>query len=265
MKFEGPNKLPNLDGGKEDEECLTEVFKKLGFKVIVHSNLKANEIEHFVSGYGTDNGIKGHEKKAFILIILSHGAKDESKGDVVYGIHSEYVGVHDLQEIFYTTRCRSLAGVPKVFLIDACRGDKEEEEYLAKQGISGTRSYITDSSDFITVFASTPRNVTYVYKKDGKKKGSCFIQTLVEVIEEADENTEFNEIIREVRFRVQKKLAAEQAIIQRRNGENEDQKPKEQAPGVPTVKTQTVQAYSTLIKPYYIKRFVFLDLILKSF
>ena len=243
---------------EEDEKCLKKVFEKLGFNVVAHKNLEANNIMAHVSHYSTKEVIEEYKGKAFILIILSHGAKDETKGDVVCGIYGEYVGVHDLQEHFHTTRCPSLAGVPKVFLIDACRGDKEEEEYLAKQGISGTRSYITKSSDFITVFASTPGNVTYVYKKGGKKKGSCFIQTLVEVIEEADENTEFNEIIREVRFRVQKKLAAEQAIIQRRNGENEDQKPKEQAPGVPTVKTQTVQAYSTLIKPYYIKRFVFL-------
>ena len=254
MKF---NDMKHLDSGIEDKDRLTEVFNKLGFTVVVHSNLTANEIEHNVSGYSTETGIKDYKRKAFILIILSHGAA----GDVIYGTDGEVVKLHTLQKYFCTKRCRSLAGVPKVFLIDACRGHKEEEGYsfLTKKGddkkSSKTRTYVTDSSDFITVFASTPGNVTYVYKKDGEKKGSCFTQTLVEVIEEADENTEFNEIIREVRFRVQKKLAAEQATTIRRCGESEDQKPNEQAT---TVKTQTVQANSTLIKPYYIKRCVFL-------
>ena len=211
-------------------------------------NLEANEIGYNVSRYSNSKDIEDYKGKAFVLIILSHGGA----GDVVYGTDGEEVELHKLQECFYSTRCPSLAGVPKVFLIDACRGKKEEEghSFLTKAGddkkSSETRTYITDSSDFITVFASTRGNVAYYLD------GRFFTQTLVEVIEEADENTEFNEIIREVGFRVQQDL--EQATKTKAG----QLIPKEQAQAVQTVKTQTVQANSTLMRPYYIKRFVFL-------
>ena len=231
MKFDA-NNLEDLNGGK-DQCHLEEVFDKLGFAVDVHQNLTANRMMLEVANYGTmkHNGV-------FVLIILSHGGA----GDVVYG--TDYsLEVHTLQQMFYTTRCPSLAGVPKVFLIDACRGDTEEKGHSYRipktdreMKSSETRTYITDSSDFITVFASTHGNAAYV-DEDGR---SYFIQTLVEVIEEAieaDENTEFNEIIREVRFRIQQDTDEEEIQIQ----------------------TQTVQTNSTLMRPYYIIRFVFLD------
>ena len=61
-------------------------------------------------------------------------------------------------------------------------------------------------------------------------RGSCFTQTLIKVITEADEDHEFKAIVTEVTSRVQK------------------------------VKAQTAQSESTLMtKKYYIKRFVFFD------
>ena len=251
--------MKTLDGSKEDEKRLKEVFEKLGFTVVVHLNLKFNEITSKMSGYGTDDGIKDHKGKAFVFIILSHG----NEGDIVYAADGKSFKVHELQKYFHTTSCESLAGVPKVFLIDACRGEKEERHpFLIKAGAnqesSETRTYITDSSDFITVFASTHGNQSYVYKKGGEKKGSCFTQTLVEVIEEADEDIEFNEIIREVRFRVQQAVKQDTTIPRRSEETEAGQIPKKQTQAEQTEKVQTVQSNSTLMRPYYIKRLVFL-------
>ena len=81
------------------------------------------------------------------------------------------------------------------------------------------------------------------------KRGSYFTQTLVEVIEEAieaDKDTEFNEIIREVRLRIQQDAT----------------KPKYDNIAIQTgqmIQTQTVKTNSTLMRPYYIIRFVFFD------
>ena len=218
-----------------------------------------------MSGYSTDDGIKDHKGKAFVLIILSHG----DAGDIIYNADGTPIKVHQLQEHFHSNSCRPLAGVPKVFLIDACRGVKKEWYSSLTRKVDGDKesseTHITDSSDFITVFASTPGNISYVYKEGGEKKGSCFTQTLVEVIEEADENIEFNDIIREVRFRVQQAVEQDTTIPRRIEKEMTDQIPIEQAQAVQKKKAQTVQANSTLMRQYYIKKFVFLDLILKSF
>ena len=119
MDFDDPTLLPKLESGEEDEKCLQEAFQNLGFDVVLQRNLNALKMRHMVEEYSR----KVH-KGVFILIILSHG--DEG---AVYGTDCAQVQLHRLQEKFYTENCNSLAGVPKVFLIDACRGDKEEKRY----------------------------------------------------------------------------------------------------------------------------------------
>ena len=231
--------LPKLESGVEDEKCLIEAFANLGFIVEPHRDLNALQMRRKVEEYSQMD-----HKGAFILIILSHG----KEGDIVYGTDEGEVKVHRLQEMFFTEKCNSLAGKPKVFLIDACRGDKDEKGYHPPEQKSETGKSksgamsITDSSDFLTVYASTRGNAAYTYKcEKSEMSGSYFTQTLAKVIKEAKENTEFTEIIREVRYRVQ------QEIIRRKESQ--------------AVQAQTVQAHSTLMKPYYIIRFVFFDLI----
>ena len=241
--------LPKLESGEEDEKCLIEAFKNLGFIVKPHRDLNALQMRHMVKEYS-----RMDHKGVFILIILSHG----KEGDIVYGTDEGEVKVHKLQEMFYTEKCNSLAGVPKVFLIDACRGDKDEKGYdSSKQKADNGTSHssgmlsITDSSDFLTVYASTRGNAAYTYtcEKSGKS-GSYFTQTLAKVIREAKENTDFTEIIREVRYRVQQEILHQEKQLQQ---------------GQQAVQAQTVQAHSTLMKPYYIIRFVFFDSINNHF
>ena len=146
-----------------------------------------------------------HKGRAFILIILSHGGE----GDVIYGTDGEKVEVYQLQDLFYTTP--SLAGVPKVFLIDAYQSGKNENIHNRHQTAS-----LTDS---VTIHVSTCENAAYMFSN------TCnFIQMLVEVITEADENQNFIDIIVKVVERVQ------------------------------NFEAQTIKTQTTLTKQYYIKR-----------
>ena len=230
MKFNSRN-LKDLDGGKDDEDGLNVLFTTLGFEVIVHQNITAKEMRSTVEEYSRMD----HKGRAFILILLSHGGE----GDVVYGTDGGEVEVERLEQLFYTTSCPSLAGVPKVFLIDACRGKNHEKMHQyhdVKSNINGLKrchseTGSTDSSDFIIVYASTRGNVAYMLPGRSNMKGSCFTQTLLKVTTEANENTEFRAIVTEVTSQVQK------------------------------IKAQTVSLQSTSTKPYYIKRFAFFDLI----
>ena len=202
MKFDDPEEFPPLHDGQVDEDCLTEVFTELGFTVKPHQNLKKTEMTKKLKDYATN---WDHRGRAFILIILSHGGK----GDVVYGTDTGEAKLHKLQELFSPANCPSLKNAPKVFLIDACRGTESEKGDLNNQGknVGTTEGYhvMTNSLNFATVFASTRGNAAFMFQKNSGKSGSYFTQTLVEVIKEADENKEFNEIITEVRFRILQK------------------------------------------------------------
>ena len=257
MKFEDPVKFPNLDGGEEDAEDLENLFSNLQFTVKVHPDLNAHFMRKHVEEYS-----QMEHKGAFILIILSHGGA----GDVVYGVDTGEVKVHELQEYFHTTKCHpSLVHKPKVFLIDACRGGNHEKvrmhghRQVRGSPTIGYRSAIgiTDSADFMTVYASTRGNVAYMFN-DSNTKGSYFTQTLVEVMTEADEDKEINVIITEVRYRILAKYIqlAKRANAEAEADEAEAEKVEE---NIKEAEGQTVQASSTLLRLYYIKRFVSFD------
>ena len=253
MNFNNPKKFLKLDGGNEDAEALKNLFENLQFTVEVCPDLNAHYMREKVEEYSQ----KPH-KGAFVLIILSHGGE----GDVVYGTDTGEVKVHELQEYFHTTSCPSLAGVPKVFLIDACRGNRHEKVHMHRVAKGPpTTSYhsvigITDTADFMTVYASTRGNVAFMLN-DGNKKGSNFTQTLVEVIKEADEDKEFNEIITEVRYRIQGKYSIQPTINTEEEADEAEAEKEEE--NIKEAEGQTVQASSTLLRLYYIKRFVSFD------
>lgn len=195
--------LPALPESKDDEDSLHVLFTSLGFDVNVHQNLKAEEMKATVEEYSCMD----HKGRAFVLIILSHG----DEGDVIYGTDGEKVEVYQLQDFFHATYCPSLAGIPKVFLIDAYQSGKNENIHNHHQTTS-----LTDS---VTVHVSTCENAAYMFSS------TCnFIQMLVEVITEADENQNFIDIIVKVAERVQ------------------------------NFEAQTIKTQTTLTKQYYIKR-----------
>uniref|UniRef100_A0A1X7TT01 Caspase family p20 domain-containing protein n=1 Tax=Amphimedon queenslandica TaxID=400682 RepID=A0A1X7TT01_AMPQE len=227
--------LKNIKSGGKDEESIISTFQKLGFDVRVHSNLTAAHIKSTVEGYS-----KMPHTGAFFLIISSHGGpydpKHGIKDDAVCGTDGKMVKVQDLRKHFYAKRCPSLAGIPKVFMIDACRGSENEgfldfaSTCMSKSGLqdfsTNSASSTTlatgamDSADIMTIFASTQGHVAN-YKKN---EGSYLIQTFAKVLEDAsrDEN------LTGIKNRAQRK-------IQER-------------------KIQTIQVESTFDKHYYIKK-----------
>ena len=212
--FDTPQ-LGELTGGKKDEEDLKELFKKLGFTVMVHQNLTAEKMKSIAEGYSR---MKHHG--VFFLIILSHGGE----GDVVYGTDGMEVEVHQLKELFYATKCPSLAEIPKIFMIDACRGSRNERiQYFETKSATKRPNqwdFATDSSHFYTIFASTQGTTAGI----DSKQGSYLTRNFVEVIRGANSGKKFDELMTSVKRRIHR------------------------------TKKQTAEITSTFTKFYYIKR-----------
>ena len=216
-EFDNPKN--DLPGGEKDEANLKFTFTLLGFDVRVHQNLTAAEIEFIVSKYSAMN-----HTGAFFLIISSHGGA----GDVVYGVDEKEVSVHDLEKLFHATNCPSLAGIPKVFVIDACRGGENEKthQFIPKashQSFNASTSSTTsvmDSDDVMTIFASTPGNTASC----SEDEGSHLIQKFADVLGKAYTEKNLTDLMKEVHREIQK------------------------------LQVQTPQVNSTLSRDYYITR-----------
>lgn len=61
---------------------------------------------------------------AFVAVIMAHGGLGE-----LYGVNGDAFPVHQLTLNFTTEKCPSLAGKPKLFFIQACRGDEYQMGY----------------------------------------------------------------------------------------------------------------------------------------
>ena len=227
-----------LPGGRRDEEGLHVIFTTLGFDVRIHQNLTAQEIIHTAKTYS-----QMQHEGVFFLIILSHGMLINNK-HVVFGTDGSQDGgtveINNLESMFHATNCPSLREVPKIFVIDACRGSRNERVHQPKVSarsgdmvarsadvdmisINSSPAAVTDSSHFAIVYASTYGNVAFA-----SSRGSQLTQTFVSVIAEATPEESFTDIIREVQTRIQRSITHH----------------------------QTVELVDRLNHPYFIKRFV---------
>ena len=114
---------------------------------------------------------------AFVMIVMSRG----DSSDVIFGVEDRYITVEALMAEFKATRCPSLDGKPKVFIIQACRGSSDplplpSEVCTDRCGISTNstlpRSTCPKEADFLLAFASVPGHETYRFQK----QGTVFIQ-----------------------------------------------------------------------------------------
>ncbi|XP_057193422.1 caspase-8-like isoform X2 [Triplophysa rosa] len=144
-------------GSDEDQKSLDRVFRWLGFTVLVQRDKTTAQIKDLLKNLGkTVNG------DCFICCILSHG-----NSDGVYGTDENIVSVDEIREPFNGINCSNLAGKPKLFFIQACRGSKMQ--------------------NVVQVQADDPEGGESELEVDAQSlnplKGSWFIQSLCQQLE----------------------------------------------------------------------------------
>lgn len=163
-------------------ECLDKVFKWLGFQVEVENNCEGSRMLSLVRELSR----RDHSHTdCLVCCVLSHG-----KEDGVYGVDGNVVAIKQLTEFFDGTNCRSLAGKPKLFFIQACQGNKEQRAvYIESDGPSQSRSRSRSlvQSDAVVIRDSIPADADFLlgmatvnsftcYRD--KVEGTWYIQTL---------------------------------------------------------------------------------------
>ncbi|XP_046568769.1 caspase-3-like isoform X2 [Haliotis rubra] len=110
VKFD---ELTERSGSEVDEERLTERFSALQFTVKSFRNQKRTQMVDLLDKASKDDH---SDSDCFVCVILSHGEEEK-----IYGTDGA-VEVTKLLDPFKGHRCGSLAGKPKLFFIQACRG-----------------------------------------------------------------------------------------------------------------------------------------------
>ncbi|KAL3876382.1 hypothetical protein ACJMK2_034234 [Sinanodonta woodiana] len=178
-KFQQHLNLPERSGTDVDRSALYSTFQALGFDVKRHDNKTVEEMKTILSDASNDSDY--HRKSdCFICAILTHG--DEQ--DVLYGTDGT-VHFENILSFFKGKNCPDLVGKPKLFFIQACRGNKTDKGMAldvvdarseAQRQISIQK--IPIEADILRAHSSVPGFAAWRHKING----SWFIQALTEIL-----------------------------------------------------------------------------------
>ncbi|XP_062591288.1 caspase-7-like [Saccostrea cucullata] len=177
-KFNPNTGLNDRNGTDVDASALCCRLSELDFEVDLFHNLKADEIKYQLKKAASEDH---SNNDCFTCAILSHG-----EDGLIWGI-DRLIAINDLLEPFKGNKCLSLAGKPKIFFIQACRGTKFDEG--VDMNVADAKGFmdiepqfslqkIPSEADFLLAYSVVPG----YYSWRNSSNGSWFVQALSEVL-----------------------------------------------------------------------------------
>ena len=195
-----PEKAHNDRGGASiDQFNLIQTFRYLRYKVEVKENLTAEEM--------VDTLFKMSQRDhsnydSFVCCVLTHGERD-----IVHGADSIPVSLFDLTGIM--KYCKGLAGKPKMFFIQACRGEQEDKGLAIDKDSGGSQppptNTIPQEADFFFGYATPSGNAAY----RSRRHGSWYISELCKVFTQNAYHGNLSSMMKKVNFQVSKAFTKE--------------------------------------------------------
>ncbi|XP_071150672.1 caspase-8-like isoform X2 [Mytilus edulis] len=188
---------------------LLKTFIQLNYKIERHEDLKSHQILEVADTLSKQD----HSRySSMVVCILSHGGLRS-----VYGVDGFPVPIRTVTQKFTGSNCKSLAGKPKLFFVQACQGSKEQivQRRIAKRPVvkalndvicveidedDTVEDVIPDESDFLLAFSTAPGCSSY---RD-PNNGSYFIQALCDQIQKDCMRNHLLDILTDVNKRVSK-------------------------------------------------------------
>ncbi|XP_075412948.1 caspase-3 [Tenrec ecaudatus] len=192
--FHSSTKMAPRSGTDVDAAELRKTFGTLKYEVRNKNDLSREEMVMLMRGVSEEDHSR---RSSFVCVLLSHG--DEG---VIYGTDGP-VDLKKLTRFFRGDNCRSLAGKPKLFIIQACRGTDLDCGIETDSAIDDdmTCQKIPVEADFLYAYSTAPGYYSWRNSKDG----SWFIQSLCAVLQQCAHKLELMHIL----TRVNRKVATE--------------------------------------------------------
>ncbi|MEQ2252159.1 hypothetical protein ILYODFUR_018867, partial [Ilyodon furcidens] len=217
---------PDLDqrkGGEVDDEVLRKVFTELDYHVSVHRDLTAQDMRTCI-----ENFCRRPEHRTVdscVVCLLSHGVEG-----AIYGTDGQLIQLDWVFEAFDNAHCPLLQNKPKMFFIQACRGDEMdcgveqldgpvrtsspscEQRDAGREGegdadprqrrnMGRPRIKLPQRSDMICGFASLKGTAAM----RNTKRGSWFIQELNTTLRLHARDTHLSDILVQVNARIKER------------------------------------------------------------
>ncbi|XP_042331447.1 caspase-3-like [Sceloporus undulatus] len=189
-------KLPSRPGARREAERLIKALSRCNYAVKLRYDLTAKEMEElYEEECNADHG------DCFVSIISSHGQEGS-----VFDCEGQPVELIQIFQALSPQRCHKLMGKPKIFFIQACRGDNID------YGIDYGTDLQTDSSepevDCFSHYLSIPENTAVMfscspgYASFINRWESMFLKALLELLEGEERHLEVARLMTRISWRV---------------------------------------------------------------
>lgn len=160
------------DGTNIDCKSLRDTLTNLQFEVYTYKDQSRDQIFSIMTKMST---VDHSESDCILIVVMSHGERG-----TVFAYDYEYT-VESFTSLFTADRCPSLAGKPKLFFIQACRGKQVDRgakvsSFIQADSVSQTKYEIPVQADFLIAYSSWDGFLSYRHPDTG----SWFIQSLCE-------------------------------------------------------------------------------------
>ena len=161
-------------GSEKDVKNLCSLFDDFNFKTRVEENLTQSQMVEILNAT-SEKDFSRYD--CFFCVILSHGINDG-----IHGTDDEVIEIEAITSNFRRDACPSLEGKPKIFLIQACRGNRQDRVPIESDSepVPCASSSLPADADFLICFASAPGHQSYRQPE----LGSWFISTVVAIFKE---------------------------------------------------------------------------------
>ncbi|XP_067010933.1 caspase isoform X2 [Anabrus simplex] len=165
--------LAPRNGTDKDCAALAKALKRLDFEVQEYRDLTCKQLKDKLDEVADYDHT---EADCLLIAVLSHGDTG-----IVHATDHPYP-VQQLWNPFLGDKCRTLAGKPKIFIIQACRGEEVDRGVRVRTQTDSSGGYYTipAHSDILVAFST----VEGYYSWRNPSEGSWFIQALVEELKE---------------------------------------------------------------------------------
>nr|XP_042710968.1 caspase-2 isoform X4 [Chrysemys picta bellii] len=193
MHFSSEKDLEFRSGGDVDYTALEMLFKHLGYRVTVLHDQTVQEMQEALQMFSQ---LPAHrDVDSCIVALLSHGIEGG-----IYGVDGKLLQLQEIFRLFDNANCPSLQNKPKMFFIQACRGDETDRGVDQRDGKERSdspgceesdankeenpRLRLPTRSDMICGYASLKGTAAM----RNTKRGSWYIEALTSVFAEDSQN-----------------------------------------------------------------------------
>ncbi|XP_007560684.1 caspase-6 isoform X1 [Poecilia formosa] len=179
-------------GTNADRHNLERRLLELNFDVRSYDDYKLVDVLEKIHEAAEDDH---SDADCFLLAFLSHGENDH-----VYAYDGK-INIQDITAMFRGNKCRSLIGKPKIFIVQACRGEQHDDPVTPCDAVDNvTNETVVDACAIHTLPAGADFIMCYsvaegFYSHRETINGSWYIQDLCELLRTYGSSLEFTELL----------------------------------------------------------------------